>query len=300
MHQKETSMMGCKKIAFIVVLLSVTSILGFGVACGYFVNVRTGDVISELEDDVVDTIDDMLKFVNNTVEELTFVAIDQTVWLIGQILNDFSDVGGSLGQAIYDSASGQIQPAIDAMITMVDNMEVTKTGLEDMNTESAQLKTDFDTFCADLVTLKAAVNNMYTAAGCTVGTCGDPALCPDGTDVECNGLLDLDASGSGPYPKGEVDTKISALDTIINTDPKPKDEAEAGKKQFDDIPETVQNASSSAISTINDTFGDFLTQIDGAIGPLTDQLSGMTGGIDDMKDSISGMSEVLAQYDKYR
>ncbi|XP_070539709.1 prominin-1-A-like isoform X2 [Ptychodera flava] len=294
MHQKETSMMGCKKIAFIIVLLSVTSILGFGVACGYFVNERTGDVINGLEDNVVDTIDDMLKFVNNTVEELTFVALEQTVWLVGQVLNDFSDVGGTLGQAIKDSASGQIQPAIDAMITMVDNMEVTKDGLDNIRSIATNLETDFDTFCDDVEALKTDIDSLFS--GC--GSC--PSVLPDTTDVICN-TLNLSVSGvPHPYPQAEVDAKIVALQVIIDGPPKPKDEAEAGKKQFDDIPITVQNASSMAISSLNGTFGDFLSQIDGAIEPLMEQLSGMTGGIDDMKDSISGMSEVLAQYDKYR
>ncbi|XP_077992922.1 prominin-1-A-like isoform X2 [Glandiceps talaboti] len=295
MHQKHSSSNGCKKIVFLVVLSCISGILGFGVACGYFTNERTGDVLKGLDDNIIGTLDDVLKFSNNTVDELKFVAIEQTTWLIGEILSDFSNIGDVLGGAIRDALGEEVQPAIDSMIIMVDNIEATRDGLNNMNTLSTDLNDDYGTFCTALDTLRGDVGAP------TCGVCNsaipsrDLLTCKTGRDFS-------DASGSGSYPRitpaDSVTVKIAALDAVLANDPKTT--AEDSKATFDNIPDTVSTNTATIVQDINTTFSDFITQIDGQINPLIDQLSGMTSGVTDIKDQITGFSSILTEYDQYR
>ncbi|XP_002741853.1 prominin-1-A-like [Saccoglossus kowalevskii] len=294
MYQKQTGNMSCKRWTFILILTCVTVVLAGGMACCYFVNERQTTEFPAVGPNVIMSLDDLFKFVDNTVDEITFVAISQTSWIFEQVKNDLDNVGTLVGVPIQEALDPVVQPAIDAVLDMVDTITDTRDGLSSLNAMVTDLDSNYTDLTASLSTLKSNIDTLYTTC---VGCSPTPGSMVSTSTLVTNRDFS-DVISSGTYPRINVTATIVALDAIIANDL--KGEAKAGEQTYKDIPEMIQNETSSAIGDLTDSFDDFEDEIASGLDPMIEALNNLSSQTESFYDIIDDVTENVERYGPYR
>ncbi|XP_070536153.1 prominin-1-A-like [Ptychodera flava] len=303
MYQKQTGNMRCKLLTFSIILAIITAMLAACFACAYHVNARQSSEIADLGDNIDNNIDDLMTFVNNTVDEILFVAVNQTIWVIDTMVTDLLNVGTVVGVPVREKLRTLVDPAIDAILTMTEVIEDTRDGLDTMNILSSYLDDNYTTFSASLDTLAQDIESMYsdcaTAGGCSAAG-EDPQIAANTTQlVASRNFSDLPLSGAGPgyYPRIVVTVKSLALTNVVNNDLDAS--AKQGQQEFEDIPEMVENETISASFDLQDSYGDFSDEVEQGLDPMIENLNSALEQGSSLGDTMSEQLSQFADYEGY-
>ncbi|XP_077993202.1 prominin-1-A-like [Glandiceps talaboti] len=304
MYQKQTGNMECKMITLVVILSCITLVLSGGFACGYFVNTRQSSEIEHFATNAENSLDDILIYVNNTVDEILFVALNQSSWMFDLIESDLDNVGMSVGLPVREALRPYVESAMNAILDMVATIETTRDELDYLNTLVTDLETNYSDFDVSLANLKQDIEDLYSdcanAGGCSAAG-QDPQATADTTYLNASrNFSDLPTGGVGPgyYPRTIVTAKSSALTAVINNNL--ASDAEAGKQEFEDIPELVQNETDSAVGDLISSFYDFNDEIEGGLDPMIENLDSMSSQGSSFGNTISEYAPMLSDFDFFR
>ncbi|XP_077993201.1 prominin-1-A-like [Glandiceps talaboti] len=304
MYQKQTDNMGCKKWTFVLILALVTGILSGGCACTYFVDARQYTEFPNVGNNLAYSFNDVTTYVNNTAEEILFVAVNQTNWLFDLIEYEIDNVGNTVGVPVRETLRPYIDPALDSIINMADIITDTRDGLQTLNTQVTYLDSNYTDFVSLVDDLKQEIEDLYsdcaTAGGCSTAGSDPQSMANTSQLVGSRDFSDYPVNlvGPGYYPRSIVNVKITGLTSVINNDL--TSEAQKGRNEFEDIPELVQNETDAAAGDLTSSFGDFNDEIESGLDPMINNLNTLSSQTTSFQDTLLDYTKYLDDYDTYR
>ncbi|XP_070536149.1 prominin-1-A-like [Ptychodera flava] len=297
MYQKQSGNMCCKMVTFAILLTCVTAVIAGGCACAYFVNDRQASEFPNAGSNVLKSTDDIVSYVNNTANEVLFVAITQSNWTFDLIGSELNNVGVTVGVPVREALRPYIDPALNAILYMVDVIENTRDGLDSLNDLSATFNTSYIEFASSLSSLKQDIEELYSNCTTDGGCSADPQNTAN-TSVLVASRDFRDMSSAGTYPRVAVYAKAIALTAVIDNDL--DTEAQKGRDEFEDIPELVQNETDAAVGDLTSSFGDFNSEIESGLDPMISNLNTLSSQATSFENTLTTYTSYVQDYDKYR
>ncbi|XP_071947554.1 prominin-1-A-like isoform X2 [Antedon mediterranea] len=299
MEQKSSSTCMCC-YWIIGLIVSCAFILG-GVGTAYSLNNYTADSVETFADDVNSNIDNIVTFIENTHNELSFLVGEQLNYTLDQVKIDLNDIGNLVGVPVRDELGDEVVPAITSVKDLA-------TSIDDIYDKLVTV-TDTQNELADLYRLfKAKIDQVRTIIGadCSSCSCCSNSGFPDyANDYVSN--VDYQDFGveNGLFPQFAVDQSINELQGLKDDDL--ASVAVEGEQTFIDIPETLTNSTRSDIDSISENIEGFQDDIQDAVDDLSSDsvldetaqdydVYSTRSDIDSISENIEGFRDAVGDF----
>ncbi|KAJ8317525.1 hypothetical protein KUTeg_005429 [Tegillarca granosa] len=267
---------GCKRMGFAQALFLIAVCLLASAGCVYVTNDRFTKALIFADGSSADNLDDIGAYLNNTVAEFRFIAVDMYSIVSSAIVRDIGDLSSIIMNAIFSVLD--ITSVINSVIALDSNQTII-----DINA----LKSAANTLSSALNTLSSDITS--TQSGCSSdcspsGPCSSFDASAITMNVDFNTLPDLTSVQSS------VDAVVAQNLTGV---------ALAAQSALNGIEGTVNASVNSVKTSVDTTMNNFKTVINNMVNTLSTTL---TGAIDTttLKTEIGNFFTTAKDYDIYR
>ncbi|XP_071947549.1 prominin-1-A-like isoform X2 [Antedon mediterranea] len=292
MEQKSSSTCMCCYL-IIGLIVSCAFILG-GVGTAYSLNNYTADSVETFADDVNSNIDNIVRFVENTNDELSFLVGEQLNYALDQVKIDLNDIGNLVGVPVRDELDNEVGPAITSVKDLATSIDDTYDKLVVVNDTQNELADLYRLFKAKIDQVRASIGNDCSSCSCC-SMSGFPDYANDYVSNVDYQDLGVD---NGLFPQFAVDQSTNELQGLKDDDL--ASVAAEGEQTFIDIPETLTNSTQSDIDSISENIEGFQDDIQDAVDDLTSELDSVLDETDKWSSHIDDFGETAQDYDVYR
>lgn len=247
MHQRQRKNADCLRGLLTTLLLTTTFIITAGVLCAYAANQNLSSQLKSMRRLVKSNLRDLHTFANQTPAQIDYL-ISQYGTVKHHVLYDLENVGLLLGGRIHEELGKDVQPALDAALSMTGTMRDTKDALENVSLTLETLQEGTAKLQANLSLVRGSLSNVLN----------DP-LCKDLHSPEiCRSILLT-------LPKLEIAANYSSLPDVT--------------KQLDKVNEVLKTDLSQIVEKGFASFNDTPTMV-------TDQTRNIVEGVKVLLDDI--------------
>ncbi|XP_013397802.1 prominin-1-A isoform X2 [Lingula anatina] len=280
-HHDDDAM--CRKVTYSILLLVCTTFMMIAIICVYVTNDKVSASLGTTGTTLNETMTTVNTYVNNTVEQINYVAIKDFEFARKVIDRDLDNIGVLVGVPVRTTlaTTGNVDNAINSIIALDATIQDLATKLIAVNTSVAVFKEKGNILISEL-------NSTATNISNTISTCG--AQCSSINPNQLQMSADLNQLPDISSQVSQIDSVMSNNITALALD---------GKKQFDDIPERVTNETRATVTSIKIMLSNFTTTISSSLSVITT----MTGMISNLSSSLNPVYTGLdqaKQYDSYR
>eukprot|EP00057_Strongylocentrotus_purpuratus_P009557 XP_011664031.1 PREDICTED: prominin-1-like isoform X2 [Strongylocentrotus purpuratus] len=293
MDQKDNSC--CRVMVYSILLLVSLVFIFAGAVTALCISGYTGSQAQTLPTRVSDNVQDLVLYLNNTLNEIDFVMTDQLAFTLDQVRDDLNGIGDLVGVPVRESLRTNVGPAIDSVIDMETNIDGTLSSMEAVDTLQATMEINRDTLDTNLTSILTTLSTLCGSCGCcTEATANlrNVQLKADYRDIDIG-------AGHGSFPQVLVDSSISELTDVSNRNL--SEQALEGAQTFEDIPETLRNTTASDVADIIVTIDELEGTLNEFINTTTYTLQSFSGQVEPFDDTANDYLTTYAEdYDKYR
>lgn len=169
-----------------------------------------------------------------------------------------------------------------------------------LNLLVADLVSNNTVFAADLSALKSDIENLYNNCTSNEG-CSSKGFDPTNISNPASLIARrnfTDVLASGTFPRNNSRAATIALTAIIDNGL--VSGAKDGQKQFEEIPELVQNETERSIGNLTERFDEFKHDIDDGVDPFIDELRIASAEVESIHSKINDIAEYIEKYNPHR
>uniref|UniRef100_A0A673GS68 Prominin-1-A n=1 Tax=Sinocyclocheilus rhinocerous TaxID=307959 RepID=A0A673GS68_9TELE len=198
MHQRQRKNADCLRGLLTTLLLTTTFIITAGVLCAYAANQNLSSQLKSMRRLVKSNLKDLHTFANQTPAQIDYL-ISKYDTMKQHVLHDLENVGVILGGRIHEELGKDVQPALDAALSMTGTMRDTKDALENVSLTLETLQEGTVKLQANLSLVRGSLSNALN----------DP-VCSDARSSEI--CLNIRST----LPKLEIAANYSSLPDVTN------------------------------------------------------------------------------------
>ncbi|XP_057205364.1 prominin-1-A isoform X4 [Triplophysa rosa] len=165
MHQRQRKNAECLRGLLTTLLLTTTFIITAGVLCAYAANQNLSSQLKSMRKLVKSNLKDLHTFANQTPAQIDYL-ISQYGTVKEHVLYDLENVGLLLGGKIHEELGKDVQPALDAALSMYATMQDTKDALENVSLTLETLQDGTSKLQANLSSVRSGLNNALNDPVC--------------------------------------------------------------------------------------------------------------------------------------
>ncbi|XP_059377765.1 prominin-1-A isoform X3 [Carassius carassius] len=292
MHQRQRKNADCLRGLLTTLLLTTTFIITAGVLCAYAANQNLSSQLKSMRSLVKSNLKDLHTFANQTPAQIDYL-ISQYGTVKHHVLYDLDNVGLLLGGSIHEELGKDVQPALNAALSMTGTMRDTKDALENVSLT-------LDTLQEGTVKLQA---NLSLVRGSLRSALNDP-VCTDMHSTEiCQNIrstlprLDIAANYSS-LP--DVTNQLDKVNEVLKTDL--GQIVRKGFASFNDTPTLVRDQTRNiveAVKVLLDDIGSNITSFT-KLFPVQSSVTNFTKMISHTHSQIEDIYPQVDQMDFYR
>ncbi|KAK2890972.1 hypothetical protein Q8A67_013615 [Cirrhinus molitorella] len=292
MHQRQRKNADCLRGLLTTLLLTTTFIITAGVLCAYAANQNLSSQLKSMRRLVKSNLKDLQTFANQTPAQIDYL-ISRYDTVKHQVLYDLENVGVLLGGRIHEELGKDVQPALDAALSMTGTMRDTKDALENVSLTLETLQEGTVKLQANLSQVRGSLSNALN----------DP-VCMDVRSSEiCRNIrstlprLEIAANYSS-LP--DVTDQLDKVNEVLKTDLGLI--VEKGFASFNDTPTLVTDQTRNIVEGVKvllDDVGSNITSFT-KLFPVHSSLSNFTRMISHTHSQIEDIYPQVDQMDFYR
>ncbi|KAL1261860.1 hypothetical protein QQF64_007125, partial [Cirrhinus molitorella] len=292
MHQRQRKNADCLRGLLTTLLLTTTFIITAGVLCAYAANQNLSSQLKSMRRLVKSNLKDLHTFANQTPAQIDYL-ISRYDTVKHQVLYDLENVGVLLGGRIHEELGKDVQPALDAALSMTGTMRDTKDALENVSLTLETLQEGTVKLQANLSQVRGSLSNALN----------DP-VCMDVRSSEiCRNIrstlprLEIAANYSS-LP--DVTDQLDKVNEVLKTDLGLI--VEKGFASFNDTPTLVTDQTRNIVEGVKvllDDVGSNITSFT-KLFPVHSSLSNFTRMISHTHSQIEDIYPQVDQMDFYR
>lgn len=293
MEQKNSSKFELMRYIYSAILLVTLFFITFGAITALAVSEYTSSQVANLPDTIDNNIDDMLTYVNNTLEELYFLVDDQLSWTMDQVSNDLTGLGDLVGVPVREGLRPTVGAAIDAVYPLDQYIKDTLNAMVTVNTTQDELEDLYNALDAELTEFVANLTSACTSCVCCSGfDYSGLILNADYRDIQVTPVF------LGTFPQQAVTVAIGELENVVNQNLTAA--ADVGSENFENIPNTLTNTTAEVVNDLVGTLGGLQDTIYETVNASTSQLSSANAAAEDLRGTLDPILDQAVQYDSYR
>uniref|UniRef100_A0A8C2FZC0 Prominin 1a n=1 Tax=Cyprinus carpio TaxID=7962 RepID=A0A8C2FZC0_CYPCA len=166
MHQRQRKNTDCLRGLLTTLLLTTTFIITAGVLCAYAANQNLSSQLKSMRRLVKSNLKDLHTFANQTPAQIDYL-ISQYGTVEHHVLYDLDNVGLLLGGRIHEELGKDVQPALNAALSMTGTMRDTKDALENVSLTLETLQEGTVKLQANLSLVRGSLSNALNDPVCT-------------------------------------------------------------------------------------------------------------------------------------
>ncbi|KAK7141128.1 hypothetical protein R3I93_015321 [Phoxinus phoxinus] len=300
MHQRQRKNADCLRGLLTTLLLTTTFIITAGVLCAYAANQNLSSQLKSVRRLVKSNLRDLHTFANQTPTQIDYL-ISQYGTVKHHVLYDLENVGLLLGGRIHEELGKDVQPALDAALSMtgikvekaIKAMRDTKDALENVSLTLETLQEGTAKLQANLSLVRGSLSNILN----------DP-LCKDVRSSEiCRNILitlprlEISANYSS-LP--DVTEQLDKVNEVLKTDL--SQIVEKGITSFNDTPTMVTDQTRNIVEGVKVLLEDIGSNITTftKLFPVHSSLTNFTKMITHTHSQIEDIYPQIDQMDFYR
>ncbi|KAK7141129.1 hypothetical protein R3I93_015321 [Phoxinus phoxinus] len=292
MHQRQRKNADCLRGLLTTLLLTTTFIITAGVLCAYAANQNLSSQLKSVRRLVKSNLRDLHTFANQTPTQIDYL-ISQYGTVKHHVLYDLENVGLLLGGRIHEELGKDVQPALDAALSMTGTMRDTKDALENVSLTLETLQEGTAKLQANLSLVRGSLSNILN----------DP-LCKDVRSSEiCRNILitlprlEISANYSS-LP--DVTEQLDKVNEVLKTDL--SQIVEKGITSFNDTPTMVTDQTRNIVEGVKVLLEDIGSNITTftKLFPVHSSLTNFTKMITHTHSQIEDIYPQIDQMDFYR
>ncbi|XP_016149163.1 prominin-1-A-like isoform X4 [Sinocyclocheilus grahami] len=266
MHQRQRKNADCLRGLLTTLLLTTTFIITAGVLCAYAANQNLSSQLKSMRRLVKSNLKDLHTFANQTPAQIDYL-ISQYGTVKHHVLYDLENVGLLLGGRIHEELGKDVQPALDAALSMTGiKVEKSIKAMRDTKDALENVSLTLETLQEGTVKLQA---NLSLVRGSLSNALNDP-VCTDARSSEiCHNIRST-------LPRLEIAANYSSLPDVTN--------------QLDKVNEVLKTDLSQIVEKGFTSFNDTPTLV-------TDQTRNIVEGVkvllDDIGSNITTFSKLF-------
>ncbi|XDV37493.1 hypothetical protein PO909_007086, partial [Leuciscus waleckii] len=292
MHQRQRKNADCLRGLLTTLLLTTTFIITAGVLCAYAANQNLSSQLKSVRRLVKSNLRDLHTFANQTPAQIDYL-ISQYDTVKHHVLYDLENVGLILGGRIHEELGKDVQPALDATLSMTGTMRDTKDALENVSLTLETLQEGTVKLQANLSLVRGSLSNVLN----------DP-LCKDQRSSEIcrNMLITLPrleiAANYSSLP--DVTEQLDKVNEVLKTDL--SQIVEKGFTSFNDTPTMVTDQTRNIVEGVKVLLEDIGSNITTftKLFPVHSSLTNFTKMITHTHSQIEDIYPQIDQMDFYR
>ncbi|XP_052100624.1 prominin-1-A-like [Mytilus californianus] len=273
----------CKITGLSSALMVMSVLIASSAVCVLITNDKFTDAINYADSAIANNLDDIDTYINNTVTEFNYVAVDMY-----EIVNDAltADING-MGQIMADDlmASLNITPVLDAVLELDNSLQAIKTSLDYAVGNITELQTAANTLTSDMNTLSQDI--VSTQSGCQ-------SKCASDCDAFDSSVLAVSIDFSGLPDLSNTQKSINDVANENLTDL-----ANSVQSQFDNLDSTINSSTVSARDSIKSTLDSFKSTLNTMVDDFENQIQGAVD-TSNLKSDVTNILTLAKNYDKYR
>ncbi|XP_016350203.1 prominin-1-A-like isoform X3 [Sinocyclocheilus anshuiensis] len=166
MHQRQRKNADCLRGLLTTLLLTTTFIITAGVLCAYAANQNLSSQLKSMRRLVKSNLKDLHTFANQTPAQIDYL-ISQYGKVKHHVLYDLENIGLLLGGRIHEELGKDVQPALNAALSMTGTMRDTKDALENVSLTLETLQEGTVKLQANLSLVRGSLSNALNDPVCT-------------------------------------------------------------------------------------------------------------------------------------
>uniref|UniRef100_A0A8C1J3S6 Prominin 1a n=1 Tax=Cyprinus carpio TaxID=7962 RepID=A0A8C1J3S6_CYPCA len=287
MHQRQR-----KNTDFCVFLTMLFSIIRAGVLCAYAANQNLSSQLKSMRRLVKSNLKDLHTFANQTPAQIDYL-ISQYGTVEHHVLYDLDNVGLLLGGRIHEELGKDVQPALNAALSMTGTMRDTKDALENVSLTLETLQEGTVKLQANLSLVRGSLSNALNDPVCT-----DPR-----SSEICRNIRST-------LPRLEIAANYSSLPDVTNQLDKVNEVLETdlgqivekGYTSFNDTPTLVTDQTRNIVEGVKVLLDDIGSNISTftKLFPVHSSLTNFTKMISHTHSQIEDIYPQVDQMDFYR
>ncbi|XP_057205362.1 prominin-1-A isoform X2 [Triplophysa rosa] len=294
MHQRQRKNAECLRGLLTTLLLTTTFIITAGVLCAYAANQNLSSQLKSMRKLVKSNLKDLHTFANQTPAQIDYL-ISQYGTVKEHVLYDLENVGLLLGGKIHEELGKDVQPALDAALSMYATMQDTKDALENVSLTLETLQDGTSKLQANLSSVRSGLNNALN----------DP-VCADMRSPAADVCRNIRST----LPRLEISANYSSLPDVTDQLDKVNEVlrtdlghiVEKGFTSFNDTPTMVKDQTRSIIEGVRgllDNIGSNISNFTKHF-PVHSTLTNFTKMITHTHSQIEDIYPQIDQMDFYR
>ncbi|KAL4231430.1 Prominin 1 [Mactra antiquata] len=282
----------CKRCTFILIV-GISSVFIFvGTVCVFVNNNNISTMIGNIPDGFSANVADMKTFANNTANSATHILTYNFDFLKAAIFRDFDNVGYLIGVPFKEDIDTNTNfTGTLANLAVLANTTLTiNDSLTDVEVKKANFETSLSELNTSVEAVKANIDAIFVSCSGSCPATGKPDYQSASVDIDTSLFPDLTA------PRTSVDDALAQNLT---------EQIENATREFDDIPNTVQNEANSSLTDLKNTINDFNDTIDDVITQISDVNDDINGpddtyNLNEWIDLIQEYADMAKNYDNFR
>ncbi|XP_043112859.1 prominin-1-A-like [Puntigrus tetrazona] len=166
MHQRQRKNADCLRGLLTTLLLTTTFIITAGVLCAYAANQNLSSQLKSMRRLVKSNLKDLHTFANQTPAQIDYL-ISKYDTVKHYVLHDLENVGAILGGRIHEELGKDVQPALNAALSMTGTMRDTKDALENVSLTLETLQEGTIKLQGNLSLVRGSLSNALNDPVCT-------------------------------------------------------------------------------------------------------------------------------------
>uniref|UniRef100_A0A8C1J404 Prominin 1a n=1 Tax=Cyprinus carpio TaxID=7962 RepID=A0A8C1J404_CYPCA len=292
MHQRQRKNTDCLRGLLTTLLLTTTFIITAGVLCAYAANQNLSSQLKSMRRLVKSNLKDLHTFANQTPAQIDYL-ISQYGTVEHHVLYDLDNVGLLLGGRIHEELGKDVQPALNAALSMTGTMRDTKDALENVSLTLETLQEGTVKLQANLSLVRGSLSNALNDPVCT-----DPR-----SSEICRNIRST-------LPRLEIAANYSSLPDVTNQLDKVNEVLETdlgqivekGYTSFNDTPTLVTDQTRNIVEGVKVLLDDIGSNISTftKLFPVHSSLTNFTKMISHTHSQIEDIYPQVDQMDFYR
>ncbi|XP_051505788.1 prominin-1-A-like isoform X3 [Myxocyprinus asiaticus] len=294
MHQRQRKNGDCLRGLLTTLLLTTTFIITAGVLCAYAANQNLSSQLKSMRRLVKNNIKDLHTFANQTPAQIDYL-ISQYGTVKDQVLYDLENVGLLLGGRIHEELGKDVQPTLDAALSMARTMRDTKDALENVSLTLETLQEGTGKLQSNLSVVRGSLSNALNDPVCADIRSNAAEICRNIRSTLPR--LEIAANYSS---LSDVTDELDKVNEVLKTDL--SHIVEKGFASFNDTPamvtEQTRNVVEGVKGLLNDT-GSNITNFT-KLFPVHSSLTNFTKMITHTHSQIEDIYPKIDEMDFYR
>lgn len=245
MYQKQTSSIHCRRRTLYWSAFITTVIILAGNICMFKSNEALKVSVDRSPEELNKTIDNIGIFLTAVPQQVDHV-VDESYKTVQEVTKNLDDIGPKLGTEIQKGLRGTLNPALNSVRLLDQEIVNTNATLNTLNSSLAQLQSSANRLQANLTAVKKRINQTLSKPNCV--NC-------DSLKSELHKLDAMDITITSPG----LNKLQSAVDEALKTDLRSK--IKEAEDYFNSIPQTVTSETKDVVQRSKQQLDDIKAQI---------------------------------------